>query len=300
MEQTVTEISIDKLSPYPDHPFSPCDENSLAGLVESIKENGLLHPIIVCRNVIVSGHNRVNAFKKLGLHTIPAIVKDGLTKEEADIIVVESNLRQREKLLHSEKAKAYKMRNDALKINKSTAALPSNIMASGVLSQLETGQNFGQIISNEFDACRADVYRYIRLNNLNQCLLDLIDDETIPFRAGVELTYLDYETQSLVHDFFFVRKMATKKLDIKTAMWLRDVAKRKKIDEKTLKANFIAKKRIKAPVIKPVRLAKNKLGDLLDHVAEESKVDYVLNAIRHYIKSKEEGAGNEHGRGNKN
>ena len=78
------------------------------------------------------------------------------------------------------------MKKDALKINKSTAGLHRCTMGSGVLSQMGTGKNFSQMISNGFDVGRADIYCYIGLNSLNQCLLYLIDDETTPFRAGVE------------------------------------------------------------------------------------------------------------------
>lgn len=193
----VKHLSIDIIDDFPDHPFKVQDDDSMTMLVESIRENGILYPII-CRKKedgryeIISGHRRKYACEKLGISEMPVIERE-LTKEEAVIAMVDSNL-QRESILPSEKARAYKMKMDAMKRK---AGRPSKNNSAPV------EQNFGittrDAIANQSPDSSEQIRRYIRLNELVPELLDLVDEGKIGMRPAVELSYLtDGEQRDLV------------------------------------------------------------------------------------------------------
>ena len=188
MQETIKNINIDLLIPFENHPFKKRDGIENEELTESVKENGLLQPIIV-RSFsagtfeIISGHRRVEACKELGIHTVPAIVRD-MTKDEAIIAMVDSNL-QREHLLPSEKAFAYKMKLEAMKHQgKATSRqLVGKLESADKISESESGRQ---------------VQRYIRLTHLIPELLKLVDEERIAFTPAVELSYLPENEQKIL------------------------------------------------------------------------------------------------------
>ena len=188
MHETIKNINIDLLVPFENHPFKKRDGIENEELKESIKENGLLEPIIV-RSFsagtyeIISGHRRVEACKKLGIQTVPAIVRE-MSKDEAVIAMVDSNL-QREYLLPSEKAFAYKMKLEALKHQgKATSRqLVGKYESADKISESESGRQ---------------VQRYIRLTHLIPELLKLVDEERIAFTPAVELSYLPENEQKML------------------------------------------------------------------------------------------------------
>lgn len=190
MQETIKNINIDLLIPFENHPFKKRDGMENEELKESIKESGLLQPIIV-RSFsagtyeIISGHRRVEACKKLGIQTVPAIVRD-MTKDEAVIAMVDSNL-QREHLLPSEKAFAYKMKLEALKHQgKATSRqLVGKLESADKISESESGRQ---------------VQRYIRLTHLIPELLKLVDEERIAFTPAVELSYLPENEQRMLFE----------------------------------------------------------------------------------------------------
>lgn len=188
MQETIKNINIDLLIPFENHPFKKRDGHENEELKESVKENGLLEPIIV-RSFsagtfeIISGHRRVEVCKELGIQTIPAIVRD-MTKDEAVIAMVDSNL-QREHLLPSEKAFAYKMKLEAMKHQgKATSRqLVGKLESADKISESESGRQ---------------VQRYIRLTHLIPELLKLVDEERIAFTPAVELSYLPENEQKIL------------------------------------------------------------------------------------------------------
>ena len=193
----VEKVSIDIIDDFPDHPFKVQDDDSMTMLIESIREFGILYPII-CRKKddgryeIISGHRRKYACQKLGISEMPVIERE-LTKEDAVIAMVDSNL-QRESILPSEKARAYKMKMDAMKRK---AGRPSKNNSAPV------EQNFGittrDAIANQSLDSSEQIRRYIRLNELVPELLDLVDEGKIGMRPAVELSYLtDGEQRDLV------------------------------------------------------------------------------------------------------
>lgn len=171
-------------------PFKPYTQEKLAELADSIRQHGVLEAIRVRpRNgkfQILAGHNRSQAARMAGLTTIPAIVED-VDDDQAALILVDSNLQHREKLLPSEKAWAYRTRLEALKRKAGRPKNNSGQVGPNFRSDEEVAQNVGE--------SRKQVQRYIRLTYLNPLLLDLVDQEKIGMTPGVELSYLSDSTQ---------------------------------------------------------------------------------------------------------
>lgn len=191
MIDTVRNINIDLLIPFENHPFQERNGIEQTELLESIKTNGLLEPIIVRpfsagTYEIISGHRRVNVCKELGIQTVPAIVKE-LSKDEAIIAMVDANL-QREHLLPSEKAFAYKMKLEAMKHQGRTSCQ--------VGAKLRTDE---QIAETATDSAR-QIQRYIRLTYLIPKLLKMVDEQRIALTPAVELSYLPAEEQRKLAD----------------------------------------------------------------------------------------------------
>ena len=189
---TVTELPTTALRSFEEHPYKVVDNEEMASLVESIYTQGILTPITVRpldngEYEIISGHRRLFACQKLGITAIPAIVKE-LSREDAILEMVDSNL-HREHILPSEKAKAYKMKMDAMKRQGERTDLTLSPMAtkSAIDSAAEIGNAAGE--------SRDQVFRYIRLNLLIPELLDMVDEGRIAFRPAVELSHLQEQEQ---------------------------------------------------------------------------------------------------------
>ena len=178
---------------FPDHHYQVKDDECMNDLVSSIKERGLIQPIIV-RPIednlyeMVSGHRRRRAFELAGLKSIPAKVVE-ITRDEAILVMVDSNL-QREVILPSEKAKAYKMRLDAMKRQGQRSDLTSNPVG-GKLKGMESAG----IIGEQSGDSQTQVRRYIRLTELIPEMLDLVDEGKVAMRPAVEISYLPKESQ---------------------------------------------------------------------------------------------------------
>ena len=188
-------IPIEHLYPYPDHPYKVLDDEAMDALTESIRERGVMTPILVrerdhdpYRYNIIAGHRRVHAAQKTGLRSVPAFICN-VSRDEAAIMVVDSNL-HRERILPSERARAYKMWYDAKK--RTAGRPPKNV------SQLETNIRTDEEMAVEFGESRAQIQRYLRLNDLIPELLDLMDEDKIALSVGVELSYLPDDLQYIV------------------------------------------------------------------------------------------------------
>lgn len=196
----VIKIPMEKLHGYKNNPYKVRDDEELEKMVDSISKYGVLNPIIVRKKgnnyEIISGHRRREASKKVGLKDMPAIVKD-LTDDEAAILVVDSNI-QREEVLPSERAFAYKMKLTALKHQGKKIDLKESSTSDPVGWKLETAN----IIGNESGQSMTNVRRYIRLTYLIPNLLKLVDDTRISFRPAVELSYLTKEHQQMIEEYF--------------------------------------------------------------------------------------------------
>ena len=191
--KNITEISINKLHTFEGHPYKVLDNEEMRELTESVREHGILSPITVrpLENTtdeyeVISGHRRLRAAIKAGLETVPAFVYD-IDRDTAAVMVVDSNL-HREHILPSEKAKAYKLKMDAL----SHQGKRSNVASRQPVGKFESAD----LISNTESG--RQVQRYIRLNNLIPELLDIMDEGRMALTVGVELSYLDEEKQYIL------------------------------------------------------------------------------------------------------
>ena len=188
VQENVQSIPINELQPFRNHPFTVADNEDMAKIVESIDKVGTITPLLA-RPLqdggyeLISGHRRLEACRKLGLENIPVIVRE-MTDDEAVIAMVDANL-QREHILPSEKAFAYKMKLEAIK-------------HQGVASRQVVGKRESADDVSSSESGRT-VQRYIRLTKLIPQLLKMVDEERIAFSVGVELSYLDeYEQQDLL------------------------------------------------------------------------------------------------------
>ena len=189
-QETVCTVPISLIDDFADHPFQVRDDEDMERLVQSIDNNGVLNPVILRKNgeryELIAGHRRKHACLRLGISGIPAIVRE-LSRDEAVVEMVDSNL-QREHILPSEKAYAYKMKMDAMKRK---AGRPKE-NSTPMVSNLRTDE----IIGEESGESREQVRRYIRLTELIPELLTMVDEEKIAFRPAVELSYLTRDEQT--------------------------------------------------------------------------------------------------------
>lgn len=189
------EIRIDQIFPFENHPFKVLDDDRMQELVESIKANGVLSPVIVRPDdegtyEMISGHRRMHAAKLAGLSTVPAIVKE-MTDDEAVILMVDANI-QREEILPSERAFAFKMKNEALR-------------RQGNRTDLTSGHNVPKLsadaIGEESGMTGRQVKRYIRLTELIPEMLDLVDQKKVSFVLGVDISFFDKELQKWLYEY---------------------------------------------------------------------------------------------------
>lgn len=191
--EQVRQIPIGELFPFKNHPFKVLDDDSMSDTVESVKQYGVLSPLIARPRPkggyeIISGHRRQHAAELAGLEALPVIVRQ-MDDDAAIILMVDSNL-QREHILPSERAFAYKMKLDAIK-NQGTR---SDLTSTQVVSKLRSNEKLGA----ENNQSRETVRRFIRLTNLIPELLDMVDNKTVSFNPAVELSYLSPEQQQEV------------------------------------------------------------------------------------------------------
>ena len=184
----VDELPLDELKPFKEHPFKVMEDEEMERLKESIRESGVLIPALARPTEdgyeLISGHRRLTACRALGMSTMPVIVRN-LTDEEAIITMVDSNL-QREHILPSEKAFAYKMKYDALK-------------HQGTSSQLGTKLRTDQLLAQNSGDSRNQIQRYMRLTNLIPDILKLVDEGRIALTPAVELSYLNSHEQNALY-----------------------------------------------------------------------------------------------------
>ena len=190
--EQVQQIPIDALHPFTNHPFKVLDDEAMTRTVESIAQYGVLAPLIARPRPdgdgyeIISGHRRQYAAKLAGLDTLPVIVRQ-MSDDAAVILMVDSNL-QREHILPSERALAYKMKLDAMR---RTSGRPSKENPRQLVGNFETAD----IVGKESGESGRQVQRFIRLTNLIPELLDMVDEKKISFNPAVELSYLDESQQ---------------------------------------------------------------------------------------------------------
>ena len=195
MTEYITNIPLDKLKPFPNHPFQVRDDDSMRETVESIKTYGVLQPAIVRPSddgsyEILSGHRRKHACELAGKKSMPVIIRN-LDDDAAIIFMVDSNL-QRENILPSERAAAYKMKLEALK----RQGTRTDLTSAQVVPKLSAREK----VAEEAGVNRMEISRYIRLTELQPELQQMVDDKKIAFTPAVEISYLKPDEQKMLLD----------------------------------------------------------------------------------------------------
>ena len=273
----IYDIPISEIDDFPDHPYQVRLDEDMDRLVESIKLNGVITPVTLRkkddgRYEMVSGHRRKKACEIAGLETVKAEVKE-LTKDEAIVLMVESNY-QRSEILPSEKAKAYKMRLDAMKRQGRRTDLTS--------SPVETKLRSSEIIAKESGDSRAQIDRYIRLTNLRPGLLNLVDDGKIALRPAVELSYLSEKEQDALLETISYEDATPSHVQ---AIKMRNMSERGQLNEDAIlnimceaKPNQKEKFSIRADKLRPY---------LPENITPRQTEEYVLKALDYYKQYRE-------------
>lgn len=243
-QERVQNLPLDRLVPFPDHPFKVLDDEKMLETVESIRERGVLVPILVRPTndgnfEIVSGHRRHHASLLAGKTEIPAIVRE-MDDDTAVLLMVDSNL-QREELLPSEKAFAYKMKLDAMKRQGQRTDL-----TSAQIGRKLNGKESRELLADQTGESRNQISRYIRLTNLIPDLLNRVDNKTIAFNAAVEVSYLTEPEQKMLCDAI-EREECTPNL--KQARRLKQFSQDGKLDENVIDAIMTEEKPIEDKLV---------------------------------------------------
>jgi len=223
----MTNISINKLHEFKDHPYKVLDNDEMNSLIESVQQQGIMTPLIVRplegttdEYEIISGHRRFRAAKKAGLTEVPAFIRP-VSRDEAAIMVVDSNL-HREHLLPSEKAFAYKLKAEALKHQGQRTDLTSEQLAPKLSTEL---------IAEQEGTSKDTVKRYIRLTKLIPDILKMVDEQRIAFSVGVELSYL---TENEQQELFEAIELEDKTPSLSQAIQMKKLSQAGKLDSETI------------------------------------------------------------------
>ena len=296
-----TELKLEQLIPFHDHPFKLYEGERFNEMVESVKNYGVIVPIVVQKKglkfEILSGHNRANAAKEAGLKSIPTVIREGLTKEEATLIVTETNLMQRSfiDLIHSERAMVIATRHNAIKqqgVRTDLLGEIEKLSKAPNLASKSTSAPMGQKldsrvqIGTEFNLSRNSIARYLRINKLIEPLKSLVDEGKIAMRAGVDLSYLSEEKQEMIDA---IVSEDTFKVDMKKAAMIRDYDKNDKLDWKAAKS-IITGETMKNPnKVKPVKVAGKVISRFFGPNQDSKEIEETIEkALEQYFQGEQE------------
>lgn len=303
-QDSATEVKLEQLVPFHDHPFKLYKGERFDEMVESIRNYGVIVPIVVQKKglkyEILSGHNRANAAREAGLETIPTVIKEGLTKEEAVLIVTETNLMQRSftDLAHSERATVIATRHEAVKSQGVRTDLLSeieklsktpNLSSKSTSYPLDTKLDSKKELGQEFNLSRMSVARYLRIYKLIQPLKSLVDEGKIAMRAGVDLSYLSEEKQEMIDA---IVSEDTFKVDMKKASMIRACEKEGTLDWKTAKS-IITGEAMKDPnKQKPIKIHPKVIGKFFSPGQDNKEIEGIIEkALNLFFQRQQESIG---------
>ena len=225
------ELDIDTLLPFPNQPFHPYTKEEMDKMVESIKENGVISPIVVRPKddgtyEIISGHNRVEACRQAGIMKIPSFIRE-VDDDTAVILMVDSNLRQREELSDMEKARAYEMKINAL--NRRAGRPFKNYSQVG--NNFYKGKTSIEILGEQSGESKNTVHRYLRLNKLIPSLQNAVEEKRISFNPAVAISHLDPADQAIVQEVMEREEIAP---SLSQAQKLKQLSKEGKITDQRI------------------------------------------------------------------
>lgn len=272
------DIEVEAIYPFENHPFKVVDDEKMEELVESIKANGVLTPVLVRPDdegtyEMISGHRRLRAAKKAGLRKIPAIIKE-MTDDEATIAMVDSNV-QREEILPSEKAFAFKMKMDAIRHQgKST---------DETLFPEETKSYSGDIVGKSEGLTRTQVYRYIRLTELIPKLLDMVDEKRLALAMAVEISYFNKNVQQWLYEYIKENGMIKQE----QIMELRPYREDKNMTQEQL-INILVKSRSTTEKRKKITITERKLNKYFPAYYSQTEIERVIVGLLEQWKAEQE------------
>jgi len=301
----IAQISIESLVPFTENPFKLYSGQKLEDMIESIKENGVITPIVVRRMdnekyEILSGHNRANAAKLAGLNIVPAIIKENISDANARIIVTDTNFMQRSiaDMLPSEMARALKMQLEACKEAKKKQKLINEVENDSNLDQIK-GSTQGtplvhpgksvQMMAENNGMNRENIRRYIRLNSLIPALLDRVDEGLISLRPAVDLSYIKDREQKLVAKILEENNF---KVDMKKAELLHSLSGSGELDEdklfEILSGEYNKKKKRDISVVRnSIKIPFKRFSIFFERgIDEETIVEELFRAMELYRKAR--------------
>lgn len=230
----IEELSLDTLHSFSGHPFKVLDDDKMQDMVQSIREYGVLNPLLVRPKgsggyELISGHRRKHACELAGIKSAPCMVRE-IDDDEAILLMVDSNI-QREELLYSEKAFAYKMKLDAMKRRAGRPRADGDKNGSQVGNYSEKGVKSIEIMAGDINESKNQIHRYIRLTELLPVLLERVDSKRIPFGVGVELSYLNHAEQEVLLQV--MDKLAVVP-NLAQAVKMKQLSKDKKLDGESM------------------------------------------------------------------
>ena len=271
-KEHVENLKISDIADFPNHPFKVIVDDEMREMSKSIEEYGVLVPVLVRpkqdgKYEMISGHRRKKASELAQKESIPCIIRE-LTDDEATIIMVDSNM-QREHILPSEKAFAYKLKLEAL----NSQGKRNDLTLSPMDTKLDSAEKLGK----EFDDSRATVFRYIRLTELIPKILDMVDSERIAFRPAVEISYLTKDEQNMLLDCMEYSDCTP---SLSQAIQLKELSRKKELNQDTMDSLMEQEKPNQKEKYK---FNADRLRNLLPrNLDDKGREDYVVKAVEFY------------------
>lgn len=271
-KEHVENLKISDIADFPNHPFKVIVDDEMREMSKSIEEYGVLVPVLVRpkqdgKYEMISGHRRKKASELANKDSIPCIIRE-LTDDEATIIMVDSNM-QREHILPSEKAFAYKLKLEAL----NSQGKRNDLTLSPMDTKLDSAEKLGK----EFDDSRATVFRYIRLTELIPKILDMVDSERIAFRPAVEISYLTKDEQNMLLDCMEYSDCTP---SLSQAIQLKELSRKKELNQDTMDSLMEQEKPNQKEKYK---FNADRLRNLLPRNLDvKGREDYVVKAVEFY------------------
>lgn len=271
-KEHIENVRIEDIEDFPNHPFKVILDDKMQEMSKSIEDYGVLVPVLVRprqdgKYEMISGHRRKKASELANKETIPCIIRE-MTDDEATIVMVDSNM-QREHILPSEKAFAYKLKLEALNHQGKRTDL--------TLSPMDTKLDNAEKIGKEFDDSRATVFRYIRLTELIPKILDMVDDEKIAFRPAVEISYLTKDEQEMLLDCMEFSDCTP---SLSQAIQLKELSRKNELDQDTMDSLM---EQEKPNQIEKYKFSVDRLRNLLPrNLDDKGREDYVVKAVEFY------------------
>ncbi len=293
----VLEMDFEQMEPFPDHKFKLYTGQRLQDMVESIREFGILEPLVLWKHegryTILSGHNRVNAAKLAGLTKGPVVIREELSCEDAALIVTETNLRQRsfDDLSPSEKAFCLKQHYDAIKSQGRRNDLLKEI--EDLVNPHKTGENgtclenpkkldAGETVSEEYGLSKDRIARYLRIATLATPLLECLDTRTLGFEAAYDLSFVKAEMQPLIAEMV----TAGNHIDTKKSFMLHDHARKGNLTEELIRQIILDEKvkKTKNSTQQPIRIKETVISRFFDGRQSRKEIeDTIIKALELYF-----------------